>query len=175
MERTVNLYFQGMEFGQPQVHEHMVLFPIRSNLNPGPDYITLSEALERGWLEVSEVSASGSVPELKATNKGLKPILMIDGEELKGAKENRVLNTTIMIAPGTTIVIPVSCVEARRWHGSTLHMESSNNVMAHVIRRKKMEQVNSNLETERSFRANQSEIWNGIELMAWKLNVQSPT
>jgi len=164
-----------MEFAEPQVHENMVLFAVRSKLNPGPDYIPLLEALEQGLLEVSEVSAGGSVPELKATNKGQKPTLMLDGEELKGAKQNRVLNTTIMIAPGTTIVIPVSCVEAGRWHGRSLRMESSDHVMAHGIRQKKMEQVNRNLETGRSFIANQSEIWADIDRMAFSLNVQSST
>ncbi|MBC7350369.1 MAG: hypothetical protein H5U05_10410 [Candidatus Aminicenantes bacterium] len=175
MERTVNLYLRGMEFGQPQVYEDMVLFPVRSRLKPGPDYITLSEALEQGVMEVSEVSEGGSVPELKATNKGQKPTLMIDGEELKGAKQNRVLNTTIMVAPGTTVVIPVSCVEAHRWHGHTLSMGKSDHVMAHGIRAKKMEQVHHNLETGRSFRANQAEIWADIDIMACRLNVVSPT
>ena len=175
MERTVNLYLRGMEFGEPQVYEDMVLFPIRSKLNPGPDYITLSEALGQEVLEVSEVSEGGSVPELKATNKGQKPTLMIDGEELKGAKQNRVLNTTIMVAPGTTVVIPVSCVEAHRWHGDTLSMGKSDHVMAHGIRTKKMEQVHHNLEKNRSFRANQEEIWADIDIMAYRLHVESPT
>ncbi|MGQ9801471.1 MAG: ARPP-1 family domain-containing protein [Candidatus Saccharicenans sp.] len=175
MERTVNLYLQGMEFSEPQAHEDMVLFPVRSNLNPGPDYITMSEALELGILEVSEVSAGGSVPELRATNKGQQPILLLDGEELKGAMQNRVLNTTIMIAPGTTVIIPVSCVEAHRWHSHTLRMESSNHVMNYMSRLKKIEQVNRNLEADRSFFADQHEIWADIDLMARKLNVQSPT
>lgn len=153
----------------------MVLFPIRSRLNPGPDYMTISEALEQGTLEISEINARGSVPKLKATNQGLRPILLIDGEELKGAKQNRVLNTSIMIAPGTTSVIPVSCVKARRWDGSTLHMERSNHLMTHEIRHKKMEQVNLNLKANRSFRADQFQIWKDIELIACKLDSHSPT
>lgn len=47
--------------------------------------------------------------------------------------------------------------------------------MAHEIRRKKMEQVNLNLETNRSFRANQVEIWNDLAEMSFKLDVHSPT
>ncbi|MCR4395828.1 MAG: hypothetical protein NUW07_03725 [Candidatus Saccharicenans sp.] len=175
MERTVNLYLRGMEFGEPQVHEEMVLFPIGSKLDPGPDYITLSEALEQGTLVVSEVGRGGSVPELKATNQGKKPILLLDGEELRGAKQNRVLNTTILVAPGTSVVIPVSCVEAQRWHGPTLRMERSDHVLAYKMRQKKMEQVHRNLEENRSFKADQDEIWNDINLLAYKLEVESPT
>ena len=34
-----------------------------------------------------------------------------NGEELVGAKQDRILNTTILVASHSTIVIPVSCVE----------------------------------------------------------------
>ncbi len=175
MERTVNFYLRGMELGNPQAHEDMVLFPITARLNPGPDYITLDEALEKGLFEVGEVGPGGSVPELKATNKGEKPVLLLDGEELRGARQNRVLNTTIMIGPKTPVVIPVSCVEAHRWHGPSLRMERSDHVMAHQIRRKKMDQVHRNLEVNRTFRADQSEIWADIDRMAFSLQVESPT
>ncbi len=126
MERMVNFYLRGMEIESPQAHEEMILFPIKSKLPPGPDYVTLSEALEAGFLEITEVSPGGSVPELKAINHGEKPVLILDGEELRGAKQNRALNTTIMIGPQSSVIIPVSCVEAHRWHGPSLHMEASD-------------------------------------------------
>ena len=34
------------------------------------------------------------MPELRVVNKGDARILVLDGEELRGAKQNRVLNTT---------------------------------------------------------------------------------
>ena len=43
---------------------------------------------------ITEVSEGGSVPELRVVNKGDARILVLDGEELRGAKQNRVLNTT---------------------------------------------------------------------------------
>jgi hypothetical protein len=41
---------------------------------------------------------------------------LLDGEELIGAKQNRALNLTILAPAKQVIVIPVSCVEAGRWH-----------------------------------------------------------
>lgn len=175
MERTVNLYLRGMELGNPQIHEDMVLFPITSRLDQGPDYITLSEALEQGIFEVTEVGPGGSVPELKAVNRGEKPVLLLDGEELRGAKQNRVLNTTIMVGPKTSVVIPVSCVEAHRWHGPSLHMHNSDHIMNSHLRREKIHQVHFNLEKQRAFRADQGKIWQDIDLMAEVFNVESPT
>ncbi len=153
MERTVNFYLRGMELAEPQVYEAMALFPLKSKLNPGPEYLTLSEALDTRMLEITEVSPTGSVPELRATNKGKKAVLLLDGEELVGAKQNRVLNTTIMIGPNSSVIIPVSCVERSRWHGTSPRMERSENVMHFSLRSKKMARVHQNLEQGERFRA----------------------
>lgn len=175
MDSIINFYLQSLEIQEPQIHEQIALFPIKSQANPGPDYITLSEALEKNLLVVKEIGPEGSVPELKATNNGEQPVLLLDGEELRGAKQNRVLNTTIMIGPKTSVVIPVSCVEAHRWHGQNLRMEKSNHVAAHRIRRAKMEQVRKNLEKNRRFQADQSEIWNEVRELAFIHQIDSPT
>ena len=58
-------------------------------------YLTLKEALEKRLLVIKEVSAQASVPELKVINNADLPVLLLDGEELAGAKQNRVLNTTM--------------------------------------------------------------------------------
>jgi hypothetical protein len=47
------------------------------------------------------VSEGGSVPNLRVINKTPHHVLLFDGEELKGAKQNRILNTTILIAEDT--------------------------------------------------------------------------
>jgi len=39
-----------------------------------------------------------------------RPLLLLDGEELIGAKQNRILNTTVLVAAHTEVTIPVSCV-----------------------------------------------------------------
>ena len=73
--------------------------------------MTLQEALDQQVLEITELDESGSVPELKVTNTAAQYVLLLDGEELMGAKQNRVLNTTILIKPNSETVIPVSCTE----------------------------------------------------------------
>jgi len=63
----------------------------------------LSEVTAAGALEVTEVSEGGSVPTLRVVNKGDRAVFLLDSEELVGAKQNRILNTSVLIAAGQTI------------------------------------------------------------------------
>ena len=46
---------------------------------------------------VTEVSEAGSVPFIQVANRADRPLLLLDGEELIGAKQNRILNTTVLV------------------------------------------------------------------------------
>ena len=70
---------------------------------------------EKGLVVVKEVSEGGSVPRLNLANLSNSYVLVNDGTQLVGAKQNRIVNATILIAPGTEVAMPVSCVEAGRW------------------------------------------------------------
>src|SRR5262249_41308384 len=78
-------------------------------------YYTLDEAMAAGTLEVTEISEGGSVPTLSVTNKSDRIAFLMAGEQLVGAKQNRILNVSMMVPPSTTLKIPVSCVERGRW------------------------------------------------------------
>ncbi len=97
-----------VSLGEPQVHHNLTLFPLISAGNVEPHYRLLDEALELGCAHVTEVSESGSVPELKFSNECDLPVLLLDGEELVGAKQNRILTLTILAPAHQTIVIPIS-------------------------------------------------------------------
>ena len=86
----------GMTFGPETRFEHLTLVPIFGGDDRHPDYLTLDEALAEGSAEVTEVSGAGQVSQLKVVVKGAVPVLLLDGEELAGAKQNRVLNLTIL-------------------------------------------------------------------------------
>src|SRR4030042_597920 len=98
-----------------KIFNNMGVFPLFTSINDSPKYLTLKEALEKNLLTITEVSQGGSVPELKVLNRGGIPVLLLDGEELAGAKQNRVLNTTILLKEDSETVIPVSCSAQRRW------------------------------------------------------------
>jgi hypothetical protein len=82
---------------------------------PAASSLLLDEALAKNLARVTEVSESGSVPELAFENGSPEKILLVDGDELIGARQNRAVNITILVGAGKKLVIPVSCVEQGRW------------------------------------------------------------
>ena len=130
MNRHLDDYLTQVEFGDIQAFEGMGVLPVFRKGYDALEHLTLKEALEEGALLISEVSHAGSVPELKAMNRGSSPVLILDGEELAGAKQNRVLNTTILIKVYSEIVIPVSCTEQGRWTHQSEHFSDSGVMMA---------------------------------------------
>jgi hypothetical protein len=62
------------------------------------EYLLSDEAIAAGSLTVEEIGEGGSVPNLLVSYDGDCRVLFLEGEELKGAKQNRVLNTSVLVA-----------------------------------------------------------------------------
>lgn len=151
------------------------VYPMSHPAQGGVDYITLDEALKTNAVTITETSMYGSVPELVVTNHGRKCVLIIDGEELIGAKQNRVVNTTVLIAAGTQIVVPVSCVERSRWSHGAYSFRSENTMSYSRLRARKSAQVTGSLSAFATYRSDQDQIWNDIELKMCSMGIESPT
>jgi hypothetical protein len=104
-----------LTIGTPLHHHNLTHFPLHWPDQLEPPYVLLCRAIELGTAVVKEISESGSVPHLQLINKGLRPILVPEGEILVGAKQYRVVNVTVLVAAKTTFTLPVSCVEHGRW------------------------------------------------------------
>jgi len=90
----------AVEPGTPHRHENLTIFPLLAKRQPDLPYLLLGDALDLGVLSIGELG-SGSVPSLVATNKGDLDVLLLDGEQLIGAKQNRITNRTIILAAMT--------------------------------------------------------------------------
>jgi hypothetical protein len=163
-----------IEIGSSTTFENLTMYPLLGNSEPKLEYITLDEALAAKTASVTEVSKSGSVPDLLFRNGGDIAVLLLDGEELIGAKQNRVLNLSILAAANKTITIPVSCVEAGRWSRRTPEFQSSGRAMYARGRAAKSGQVSMSLRSGHS-RSNQSEVWRDISEKAERMSVASET
>ena len=108
------LIAQGLNPGKAQTSGPLTLVPLFGGA-PAKDYLVAAEAFAAGLVSITEIG-EGSVPQLAALNRSDLPVLLLDGEHLVGAKQNRVLNTTVLLAAGKKTLLPVSCVEEGRWH-----------------------------------------------------------
>jgi hypothetical protein len=107
-----------MDPGPVQSHEWLTLLPL---IDPRPralPYRLLADALAAGTVQVAEVG-TGSVPEVAVENGGDTDLLILDGEQLVGAKQNRTVSRTMILPARATTTIPVSCMEQGRWRFSS--------------------------------------------------------
>lgn len=175
MENVVRSRLQSVQFGTAQTYKNLTILPLIAPADGAFQYRTLGDALTQGDLVISEVSAGGSVPELLVVNRAHQAVLLIDGEELAGAKQNRVLNTSILLKEVSETKIPVSCTEQGRWAYASRMFSASGNVMAYKIRSKKSRSVHAFLEACGEARSDQGEVWDEISLLQAKAKAHSPT
>ena len=175
MDTVIKNYLEQLKVGRKQSHKNLALYPLLSTYSLDLEYLLLDEALNENLIEIVEKDSGGSVPELKVMNKSPKMILMLDGEELVGAKQNRIVNTTILIQGNSTVVIPVSCVEHGRWSYDSPRFHSKERMMSSNLRAMKSEQVNYSRKSSGEFRSDQSAIWDSIAEKSARMGAPSPT
>jgi len=173
MKHMIIESLQGLSLATPQTAAGLSIIPLLASRPTTHHYLSLRQALHRSLIVITEISEGGSVPSLKVTNKAADPVLILDGEELKGAKQNRILNTTVLVPPQCEIIIPVSCTERGRWHHVSSKFDESENVMPSEFRAQKLARVLDNLKLKQSFDADQGEIWRNIDQLQSKHRVHS--
>jgi hypothetical protein len=164
-----------LELGSPITAANLTMYPLLLPDESTPGYLTLDEALAASLASVTEVSESGSVPELLVKNAAKQPVLILDGEELVGAKQNRIVNLTILVAAQQTLRIPVSCVEAGRWARRSREFAAAGRAHYATGRARKLEQVSCALRAFGTREADQGDVWQDIEEKSRRMRAGSAT
>ena len=164
----------GFRLGSPQTAGRLTLLAVFCD-GPGLEYVTLAEAQKDGTAEITEVDAHGAVSTLQVRTSSKLPVLVIDGEVLVGLKQNRVLNTTILVPGETTVKIPVSCVEAGRWRRATAKARRADYALSPKIRAAKRRAVTLSARAFGTFTADQDAVWEGVAGHLGDLGVHSET
>ncbi|MCL5291711.1 MAG: hypothetical protein M1548_04155 [Actinobacteria bacterium] len=168
LERAVTL-------GAAVHYGSLTIYPLFSSKKSRLGYLLYDEAAACSLVEVGEVTPDGRVPELKVTNIADECVLLLDGEQLVGAKQNRVLNTTVLLPPKSVTVIPVSCVEQGRWSYRTAFFASSDEPLYASLRAKKAADVSRSLAEEMGFVSDQFGLWQEIKAKSCRFGVTSET
>ncbi len=115
---------------------------------------------------------AGDVGELAVRNPLDLGVLLYDGEELVGAKQNRILNLSVLLAAGSTTRIPVSCVEHGRWSSGGGRFRSAGHVAGPELRRHKAASLSTNALARG---AAQRTVWASVDEQLARHLVASPT
>lgn len=148
-----------ISIGTPITRGPITLFPVYLHGEPAAAYLAGPVAAEQGVVEVDE-EAGGQVPTLNTVNKSELPVLMLEGETFVGGLQNRMLNVSVLIAPGRAQV-PVSCVEAGRW-GRRSKMERSDFMASRRLRREANYSVSMAVRRGDGKRSDQGRIWDQV-------------
>jgi len=167
-------FVKGLRVGEAVRGDGLCIFPVFSDAQPRVEYATLEDVRGRNDVKISEVNEEGEVPELLVTNKTKSRLLIIDGEELVGAKQNRIVNVTIMIPVETDIRIPVSCVEAGRWRPVSDDFDIGFHAVPSVRRRAKASVMRAQAAGE-GFHTDQGAVWDEVQYCLHYLDVDSQT
>jgi hypothetical protein len=165
---TTTLPFQ---VGEPAEHRGIVVAPLFPLRNPVARYLTLDQGLSRG-LMITETSEDGDVPELVVTNPLGDDVLLYDGAELTGAKQNRILNVTVLVAAGSTLTIPVSCTEQGRWHSISAAFAPAPHIANSELRRRKAMALAA---APLARGAAQLDVWDAVREQSRRMGTTSPT
>ena len=165
----------AIRIGDAIRYESLTVFPLYAEPNERVDYLLSDEAIRAGTVTVQEVSEGGSVPELSVENRGDLRVLFLEGEELVGAKQNRILNTSVLLPARSTIKIPVSCVERGRWAYKSQHFGSEGRHSPSKLRHTLKGTVSDSLIGGTGHLSDQGKVWEEVDKQHAKMGTSSPT
>jgi hypothetical protein len=166
---------QTVEIGQAVEAGGLQVFALRWQPGGDVNYLTLDDGLSAGVLEVTEVSEGGSVPTLKVHNRAGDLAFLMAGEHLVGAKQNRVLNASILVAAHSDLAIPVSCVEAGRWGYRSRSFGSGGTSSHGKLRHMMHAQSTSHYRSEGTPTSEQGEVWGEVSRKLAAMGSMSPS
>jgi len=164
MTEPVPDFLSRLALASPQTHAALTLWPLLPTAEgpPAPVYVTLTDALAQGALAIAELETGATVPHVGVENRGAVAVLVLFGEQIQGARQDRTVNASFLIPPRARIDIDVSCTEAGRWSGRSAFGGTSE-VIAHAIRRKMAKAVSASRKRGLRFAADQSEVWDEVD------------
>lgn len=154
------------ELMESQTHKNVAVIPIKTPINHNVDLLTLKKGFELDLVGVKECEHS-TVNTIIVENKSVVPLLLVDGEEIVGGDQNRIMDASILIAPQSEMNVPVNCTEHGRW-GFKSEFKQSEHIANYRTR----------LAKHHAFRSNgsvQQAVWDSIDELETSRSFSSPT
>ena len=118
IKNTIFMNFNGLNISlevlEKQTYKNVQIVPIKTDAFAKKDFITLKKGIEMGLVSIKELD-NEEVNTVYCKNDAVVPLLLIDGDEIIGAKQNRIMNESLLIPANSERKISVSCTEHGRW------------------------------------------------------------
>jgi hypothetical protein len=141
----------------------------------GRDADLLEEGLARGETTLREVGDGGEVGKVQLRHLGKRMLLLLDGEQIVGAKQNRVFNASFLVAPESEVELPVSCVERGRWRHDGREFSASEVTLTGTARSRKLSRVTMSALRGEGYDAHQASVWADVDTYLEQSRVVSRT
>ena len=158
-----------LAIGWPITRLGVSFFPVYLAANELPA-ITTGEA---SGLVVDELDAP-TVPSLRVRNPADKPVLVVEGEHFLGGKQNRAVNTSVLVPALADMELPVSCLEQGRW-GRRRAARRDEEFTAAAVRAANHVGVTESMRRRGSRDGDQADVWREVDALLNRSSVESAT
>lgn len=158
--------------GPAQLSGPLTLYPVFSKAQAAAPYLA-GPLVPDDALEINELDGGAQVDTLAVQNLTAMPVLLVEGELVVGAKQDRTLNVSVLLAAGAHVTLPVSCVEAGRWHGGG-NFTRSHRMASPDLRWNKIDGVNRSIDLDGTLASDQGQVWRSVDAYVDRLAASAP-
>ncbi len=173
--KILNTLINHISLGEAQKLGRLTIMPVLGNTDFALPFLTLEEAIAEGFFEIVEKDEAGDVSEILVKNRGKRDVIIIEGEELIGSKQNRIVNTTTIVPSESEVVLPVTCVEQGRWNYVSDRFAAAERVIHPSLRKESNEAVAFSLKSVAGYDSDQSAVWKSVRQKGERMGVNSPS
>ena len=115
--RTFEDAFERIAFERPALHRNLILFPVMGGAfgnGSNGSVKSLHQGVQDRDIEILD---TGKVEAVRVLNHSPGLVLGVNGQEVLGGYQNRILNFSVLFEPRCDRVVPAICVEEGRWQG----------------------------------------------------------
>jgi hypothetical protein len=174
VDEILSQALHGIEISEPISHGLLHVFPLRGGRQEEENILLLEDGLRAGTLRVEERHDTGCPPGLRVVNEGDLRVLILEGDELIGAGQHRVANSSVLVAAGSELILPVSCVERGRWSYRSRAFSPGTGSPHLTLRRLTTRSVHYSLRSGRDQGSDQRTVWRDRDHVARRYRTALP-
>jgi hypothetical protein len=106
---------ESVVLAEPVFLRNLLIYPLQGSMDNGTEVASLERILEKEEGEFRELDTP-DINQIIFNNQSEYPVLMLDGEEIVGSMQNRIVTDSILIPARSTSDLPVVCAEQGRWN-----------------------------------------------------------